>query len=298
MKTSSRKGFNSSIITAIIVFIISFILASFSGIFDGSAKEMIVTPEEAEKNRIPFIGSGYVLQFNRDFIPSLSAVDQTGISLVIAVDSSSSMQDPLTEGGDPKYLILTKLVHDLVDYLEVFLTKYPQKKNVVKIGILTFHTHVEELVPLTVLDKEGFVAIRKVLEDPRLFEPGGRTCIGEAIEKGAEILGQSGTLMRSMILLADGENNTEPNPVNVMWAMHENRNTASSIDVPVRTRATQVNLIGVGESDPAYAALSQAGVRVHYPKTPKELKKQLLDVVALEFDKLDAPDSKRAGKRR
>lgn len=237
----------------------------------------------------PFSGDGYIMRFGDDFDLGLSSVDDLGLSVVIAMDKSGSMVDPPETGlRDPKFIQASRALGQIVDFLEKNFSGQAANGLVLKVGIIGFYEEVEELFPLTIMDQAGFAALRKVVDNPRSFEPGGKTAIGGALERGARTLAQSGTILKSLIVVSDGENNIEPEPVDVMEAITGNRNDASTVDFPVGTNGTIVSFVGFDIDSGLFGDLHTAGARITSAADQTELKTALQQILVADITRLEA----------
>jgi Mg-chelatase subunit ChlD len=236
----------------------------------------------------PFSGPGYVLSFSKGFNPGANAVDELGISVVIAIDVSGSMQDPPAAGGDRKYVQAAKALGGIVSFLEGLSKDKNMKGIKLKVALLSFYDKVQTLFPLTEMDGAAFAKLEALLGDPEVFKPGGKTAIGSALEEGAEILAGSGTVMKSLILVSDGENTAGTEPSEVLVAINENRNSASTAELPVYTRGTLVSFVGFDVDSGIYSPLAEEGARVQSAADQAQLKKALTDILVADISKLEA----------
>lgn len=236
----------------------------------------------------PWTEAGYVLQFGPDFKPGLASVDDLGIAVVLAVDVSGSMEDPPARGlQEPKYIQAARTLGQILDFLERLGKSDSMKGLVLKVGIIGFYAEVETIAPLTVMDQAGFAALRQIAANPQNFEPGGRTAIGLALERGAEMLAQSGTIFKSLIVVSDGENTEGVEPGDVLKAINENRNNRSTPDVPVSTRGTLTTFVGFDIDAGLFAPLSQIGARVSAAADQAELRQALEAVLMADISRLE-----------
>jgi hypothetical protein len=242
-------------------------------------------PAEAKR---PFSGPGYVLEFSSAFNPGANAVDDLGLSVVIAVDVSGSMADPPAGGGDAKNLQATRALSDIVSFLDKLRKRPAMRDMALKVGILRFNAEVGEIFPLTSMDDSGFERLRGILASGNVLSPGGRTAIGLALEKGAEILAGSGTIMKSLIVVSDGASNEGPAPEDALFAINENRNDSSTVDFPVITRGTIVSFIGFDVDSGIYAPVAERGARLESAANQAELEKALTSVLVADISRLEA----------
>jgi hypothetical protein len=258
-----------------------FILYEFPSPRGGSAAE---SGEEA-----------YALSFSSDFNPALAMKDDLGISVVIAMDVSSSMSDPPASGGLPKYVQASGALMEVVKVLER-LSRDSPPGQVIKGGLINFNEAARPVLPLTVLDAGGFAELRAIAADPSRFLPGGNTSIGGAIELGIEWLAQSGTILRSLIVVTDGENTAGLEPATALEAVYANRNSATSEDFPVSTSSNLVSFIGFDIGSSYFQTLSSLGARVGSAQDRAELAGALSSLLEADITKLEAPALDGGGK--
>jgi len=242
--------------------------------------------------------ASYRLEFSPDFKPLLASRDDLGISVVIAVDVSGSMADPPASGGKPKYLQAASALGRVVDTLERIAASAPEGQAI-KVGLLKFNKDVSPLLPLTLLDRQGIARLRGILASPVALSPGGSTAIGDALGRAAEWLSQSGTILRSAIVITDGENVEGADPSWVLSAIYGNRNSASTPDYPVATNSILVSFIGFDIDAGRFAPLAAYGARVTSAEDQAELVRVLgrlleADITRLEAPGLDSPGAGRA----
>jgi hypothetical protein len=236
----------------------------------------------------PFSGPGYVLSFSKDFNPGAASVDDLGISVVIAMDVSGSMESPPKSGGEPKYRQASVALGGIVDFLEKMSGESSMAGMKLKVGLMSFSTGVKVLYPLTEMGPQAFAALRAVAESPENLKPEGKTSIGRALELGAEILAGSGTVMKSLVVVSDGENTAGAEPQEVLMAINENRNSASSAEVPVYTRGILTSFVGFDVDSGVFSSLAAQGARLTSASDQSELTKALTDILVADISKLEA----------
>lgn len=231
----------------------------------------------------------YSLQFSPDFQPALSFRDDLGLSVVVAVDVSGSMGDkPATGPQTAKYVQASGALTEVLKVLEGLVG--PQKEGglLVKLSLISFSDQVRVLLPTTVLNRETLRALEAYASTPDNFRPGGATAIGAAVEKGTEILAQSGTIMRSLIVISDGENTSGIEPESVLEAVYTDRNTASTAEVAVTTSSTLVSFIGFDIDAARFSGLAERGARVTGASDQEELVSELRGLLEADITKLES----------
>lgn len=231
----------------------------------------------------------YRVPFGKDFSRGLAAVDDLGLSILIAVDCSGSMSRKPESGGEPKFVQASKSLNEILAFLEEFMaTRAKGDATVLKVGIVKFSTSVKELFKITEMTPLAFGELKALTADPSNFRPGGDTAIGMTLEKGTELLAQSGTIFKSLIIISDGENTEGIDPAPVLEAVLANRNTASDADYTVYTNNILVTFIGFDVDSGLFTELNSMGARVTNAQSAKALKESLKSVFLADITKLEA----------
>lgn len=236
----------------------------------------------------------YTLQFGTDFNPVLASRDDLGISIVLALDVSGSMSDlPVSDkgvsGASPKYVQAAEALLEVTGVLERLLASMPQDQ-VIKVGLITFNETARPLLPLTLLDKAGIAGLKAVAMDEERFAPGGKTAIGQAIELGARWLAQSGTILRSLVIITDGENTAGTDPEKVIQALYANRNSASGEGYLVSTSTTLLSFVGFDIGSEYFRNFATLGARIASAADKAQLAATLSSILEADITKLEAPD--------
>jgi hypothetical protein len=267
-----RKSFNPSVIlvAAVMCLVIAY---------------MVVRESQAQ-GRV----KGYSLKFSPDFQSALSFRDDLGLSVVVAVDVSGSMADrPSTGPQVAKYIQASGALTEVLKVLGGLVA--PQKGGtslLVKFSLISFADEVRVLLPPTVLTPASLGPLEAFAAVPENFKPGGSTAIGAAVEKGTEILAQSGTIMRSLIVITDGENTAGIVPESVLDAVYANRNSATTAEVPVTTSSTLVSFIGFDIDASRFAGLAEKGARVTGASDQAQLVAELRGLLEADITKLES----------
>jgi hypothetical protein len=239
----------------------------------------------APKHESPFAGTpGYILRFGSDFKTGMNSVDDFGISVVIAMDVSGSMADQPQSGGEPKFIQATKALATVASYIETLAQK--QKDLKIQVSILRFNNHVEEVLPLTLLNTAGVIKLNNAV-NPGNFRPNGGTAIGGAMQLGSEILAQSGTIFNSLIIVTDGENNVNPDPEDVMKAMYSNRNNITNEDMKITTSSQLVSFVGFDVQSKQFGEFHTLGARVTSANSQVEIENSLKAFLEADITKLE-----------
>lgn len=241
-----------------------------------------------EEEGVSYTEDEYVLQLDEELNLGLVNRDDMGISVALVVDISGSMYSSPSSGGDQKYIQASQAITEVVNVLDRIVNNAPAGQ-VLKVGIILFDDEVRTLVPLKVMDKAGLANLRRIVSNPASFDPDGSTAIGLAIESGASMLLQSGTILRSMIVVTDGENTEGVEPSYAMAALYNNRNTLTTPDFPVRTNSILVSFIGFDIDGGYFQPFSQYGARVTSAANKSELTQSLVSLLEADITKLEAP---------
>lgn len=233
---------------------------------------------------------GYYLRFADDFKPGMTTVDDLGLSIVIAVDVSGSMKEyPKRSGDKEKYIVASESLSDIVKFLQNVYEKSWKKENIkLKVGIIKFSNKVDIVYDLTEMTSEEFQKLRVITNNANNFYPNGSTAIGRTLEKGTEMLVQSGTIFKSLLVISDGENTSGTNPEDVMDAIVNNKNNKTTDDFPVSTQTVLVSFIGFDMDASVFSRLHQQGARVMTAGNKEELNKSMTDIFLADINKLEA----------
>jgi hypothetical protein len=229
---------------------------------------------------------GYSLRYSKGFKPGSSFVDDVGISIVLIQDVSGSMSEAPQSGGEAKYVQATGALLTVANFLEGLGAR--QKDLPIKVAILKFSNEVSTVLPLTLMDKAGLARLKAIASNPSNFNPDGGTAIGKAIEAGSEILSGSGTILKSMIVITDGENNASPDPRDVIDAIYGDRNTASTADIRVNTDTQLLSFIGFDVDNGQFGDYAKLGARVTATDDQAGLENSLKSLLEADITKLES----------
>jgi hypothetical protein len=236
----------------------------------------------------PASEADYALDFGSDFKTSLASRDDLGISVVIAIDTSSSMIGPPKSGGEPKYRQASAALIAVVDLLDRLSREAPSDQ-VLKVGVLSFDENVREVMPLTRMDERGLADLRRTVGDPENFHPDNSTAIGEAVSRGVRDLSQSGTILRTLIIVTDGQNMQGTDPAWVLSAVYGDRNSAGKPGAPVVTSSILMTMIGFDIGLGYFASYEKYGARIASATDQAQLAAVLSATLEADITKLEAP---------
>jgi hypothetical protein len=243
-----------------------------------AAPTATATPAPAAKD--PLAGASYVMQFGGNFKPN--PADDMGLSVVIVVDVSGSMADPPQsegDGGTPKYIQATGAIHTVAALLENYAKKHKDQKF--QVGIIRFSDHVEEILPVTLLNADGIAQLESIIR-PDSFTPGGGTAIGGAMQYASEMLANSGTIEKSIMIVTDGENNIDPDPRKVMAAIHNNWDSALAT-----TDDQLISFVGFDVQSPQFDEFAKLGARISSANNQAEIEKGLKSFLNADIKNLE-----------
>ncbi|HOJ64191.1 MAG TPA: vWA domain-containing protein [Spirochaetota bacterium] len=233
----------------------------------------------------------YKIKFSKDFKKGLVTQDDLGISIVIAVDCSGSMKDWAANAkpDEPeKYKVASQSLNEVISFLEDFYNKEMKKNNIkLKLAILKFNSDVNVVFDLQEVNDSIFKSIKEITSNPYNFYPSGRTAIGATLEKGTEILMQSGTIFKSLILITDGQNTEGVAPEAVLKAIVNNNNNLSTPDFPVLTNTILVTFVGFDLEENVFSRLKDFGARVVSASNSEELKDVLKNIFITDISKFE-----------
>ncbi|HOV13335.1 MAG TPA: vWA domain-containing protein [Spirochaetota bacterium] len=233
----------------------------------------------------------YILKFSDDFKKGLATEDNLGLSILLVVDCSGSMYDAPKDGSsyDSKYVLASQSLTEIVNFLEAFYNKNLKNDNIIlKIGIIKFDNKVTDVYALQEMNQYNFSDLKKITSEPTNFNPDGSTAIGLALERGSEILSQSQTIFKSLILITDGENTSGVTPDKVLSAIVEDRNNKSTEDFPIFTNSILVSFVGFDVESYVFKDLAKIGSRVTSASNKDELIESLKKIFLADITKLEA----------
>lgn len=236
-----------------------------------------------------YSNSKYTLKFGNNFNKGDAIKSEMGISVLIAVDCSGSMDDyPASGGKDHKYVIASRALTKIINFLEDFYKNKASKEGLIlKIGIIKFSSDTKIVSKLLKMNLANFTRLRQITSNPNNFYPEGATAIGSVLEVGSEMLAQSETIFKSFIIITDGENTEGINPEVVLKAIVENVNNKSTTDFPIYTDNILVSFIGFDIGQYVFDNLHKIGARVMSAGNEKALEDALKNIFLTDISKLE-----------
>ncbi len=232
--------------------------------------------------------NSYVLDLGQDLGELAANRDDLGLSLVLVVDVSGSMDERPQSGGDKKYIQATRALRQVMRTLRRVVARQGQDM-VIKLGLIRFSSEVETVMDLQEVTRSNIEQITNFIANPKNWAPGGATAIGDALAEGARMLARSGTIMRSLILITDGESNTGVEPEYVLNALYNNRNNLSTPDYTVYTQNYLVRVIGFDIDSEVFQSYASYGVRLASAADEKQLTEVLSGLIEADITQLEAP---------
>lgn len=231
---------------------------------------------------------GYALEFSDDFNTALASRNEPGISIMIAIDCSDYMAGAANDspGSAQKYKIAYESVNQIVGMIkDLYRTVTANKGMTIRLGIMRFSDKVNVLFNLHEMDDVYFKDIEKISVRPDVFRPHGSAAIGEAIEEGVEMLVQSGTIAKHLVVITDGTNSAGADPADVLRATTGNRNNKGSKDSPVITSGVSVILVGFHGDEARLSTFGEMGSRVMYAGGGSAIAEDLKGVLLADIAK-------------
>jgi hypothetical protein len=189
-----------------------------------------------------------------------------GTAVVILVDTSGSMRDPVRDHDGKKRpkdeiarAALDKIVQSTADW------KKTHADQMLQLGILEFSDHVQRVLPVAAFDQAKSTAAVKKIRAPE-----GGTAIGLALEDGFKALYGTGCDRKFLLCITDGENTVGPTPDHVARQLYGQTNGQVEMHfIAFDTSAAQFNFlkdVNGQASEAADAAQLQAELARFYEK--------------------------------
>jgi Mg-chelatase subunit ChlD len=232
----------------------------------------------------------YMLQFSKNFNTALANQDDLGLSILVAIDVSGSMDDYPKNAGDnkEKYKIASESLTEIVNFIHDFYKKNIKNENMkLKFGLIKFNEKPSVLFDMKEMSEENFKEIINITSDTDNFSPGGNTAIGRTLAEGAEIIAQSGTIFKSFIVITDGENTRGDKPELVLKALVENKNNKNTKDIPVLTNNILVSFVGFDIDSNVFSNLGNIGSRITSASNKEELNTSLKNLFLADITNLE-----------
>ncbi|MBN2650883.1 MAG: VWA domain-containing protein [Spirochaetales bacterium] len=245
--------------------------------------------EESNETSIVLVKDSYELTFSKNFKPVLSSQDDLGLSIFIGVDCSGSMFDTPASGKDfrAKYLQASESLQDIVEFFEDFYKKEKNSGLILKLALVGFSSEVKPLFELTEMDSGSFAELKSIVSDPDNFLPEGPTALGRTLEYGSEVLAQSGTIFKSLIIVTDGANTSGVLPEIVLDAIVFNKNNFRDGNFPVYTNNILVSFVGFDITSNLFSNLENGGARIMSASDKNELGQSLKTLFLADISRLE-----------
>jgi Mg-chelatase subunit ChlD len=143
------------------------------------------------------------------------SVNETfGVAVVILLDTSGSMGDPVPGATQTKDRVARKAIGSMLKATEEFTQAHPDRK--VRVSLMHFSGTVSVDLPTTDYSAE---AVNRALA--RIPAPDGNTAIGEGLREARRELYRSGCLSKHILVITDGENTTGVDPEKMAREIHK-----------------------------------------------------------------------------
>ena len=239
-----------------------------------------------------FTSSGkYMLNFSDSFNAALASQDDLGLSIVIAIDCSGSMEETPSGGSSTrsKYLIANDSLKEIISFIHKFYNENVKNENLrLRLSVIKFSGSVKVLFPLSDITDESFARLNEIVGKTSNFLPDGKTALGETLETGTELLVQSETIFKSLIVITDGANTTGVEPETVLDAIVNSDNNKNNSDFPVLTNSVLVSFIGFDVNMNSFSRLNRLGARITSAADKEELNENLKALFLADITKLEA----------
>lgn len=200
-----------------------------------------------------------------------------GLDIVLILDLSSSMQEPMDPQGAwmRRRLGITKKEKTRLDAVKEEIMRFVRQRQSDRIGIVVFSENAYVVAPLTVDTTYVTQYLRMV--DEKTLASEGQTAIGEGILTALRLESQQSRSGRSqgrlMIVLTDGENNTGRDVYMALRKASEAGFRVHFIGVDVEKARDAPQLI---------AAVQTTGGNYYDVRNAEELQKAYADIDRLE----------------
>ena len=162
-------------------------------------------------------------RFFRDPAPYQAEIEEgLGVSVVILLDTSGSMNDAVPGGVQPKYRVALSAIEEMLGATDAFVERRPEFP--VRVSIYHFASGAWKIQAIADYDR---ARIQRALE--RIPRPGGGTAIGDAMAAARPELYRGGTYRKYLIVVTDGENTTGWDPARVARRIHSKSEGAVQI---------------------------------------------------------------------
>lgn len=205
-------------------------------------------------------------------------VMKQGLDIVLILDLSSSMQEPMDPRGawQRRRLGITAKEKTRLHAVKEEITRFVERRHSDRIGIVVFSENGYVVAPMTV-DTNYLTQYLKMVDDKTLASE-GQTAIGEGILTALQLATQqarngSPGEGRLMIVLTDGENNTGRD---VYMALRK------ASEAGFRIHFIGVDLDKARDAPQLLAAVRATGGNYYDVRNSQELQKAYVDIDRLE----------------
>ena len=147
-----------------------------------------------------------------------------GAALVILLDTSGSMKEPVPGGSRAKHVVAREAIAKMLEATTRFQKEHPD--FAVEVGLMHFASSIYTDVPIQAYDAEVMATALRGMP-----EPGGGTAIGEALLQARPALYRAGVYRKYILCVTDGENTAGAEPATVARTI--NRRSEGAVQIHV-----------------------------------------------------------------
>lgn len=137
------------------------------------------------------------------YVPTVD--EGLGASIAILLDVSGSMAKSAGSDTRPKYVVAREALQAMLETTDSFVARQPGFP--VNVGLYTFSTTVNAIVPVKPYNRQALVSALAALG-----KPNGGTAIGDAMDVARKDLYGAGTFRKYILVVTDGENTNGRSP--------------------------------------------------------------------------------------
>lgn len=205
-------------------------------------------------------------------------VMKQGLDILLILDLSSSMQEPMDPRGAwmRRRLGIREREKTRLDAVKEEMVRFVQRRHNDRIGVVVFSENAYVVAPMTV-DK-GYLTQYVTMVDDKTLASEGQTAIGEGILTALNLADQqsrnrSGSDGRLLVVLTDGENNTGRDPFAAIRKASE---------AGFRVHFIGVDLEKARDAPQTIAAVRATGGNYYDARNAQELERAYVDIDRLE----------------
>jgi Ca-activated chloride channel family protein len=213
-----------------------------------------------------FIFSAIIALANPLVYKETKTVKNNAIDIVLSLDTSGSMS---LYGFNPKAYKQTRL-----DVVKEVVTGFIQKRKNDRIGLVVFGTHSSIASPLS-FDKEAQSAFVKTL---RIGALGKSTALIDSIVSSVQLLKESSSKSKVIILLSDGEDSSSKVPLPITLKLAKKYGIKIYTIIIDQTHSNVMKLIAKANGTKAYNPKNKAALTEVYTQIDTLEKSKLTSI--------------------